>query len=64
MCINNAWNNKGNECKNECIPEKKKWMLILECVVTYVFSVWRLDLNVVACAFLEFVGLVFLVAFL
>lgn len=39
-------------------------MLILQCVVTYDFSVWRLDLNVVACAFLEFVGLVFLVAFL
>lgn len=38
-------------------------MLIFQCVVTYGFSVWRLDLNVVACAFLEFVGLLFFSCF-
>jgi len=35
-------------------------MLPLQFIVTCGFSVWRLDLNVVFCAFLEFVGLLVL----
>lgn len=36
--------------------QKRKWVLLLQVTVTWGFSVWKLDLNVVVYAFLQFMG--------